>query len=176
MTTSHSWTADIIRVLRNHTTAMPMKELCRRLWEMRNHACRKMPKAFTQTVQSTLNQHTSQSEVWRKNGSRPEDNLFFSPRGKGTGEWAVHRDRAAAWLEANGEGTRGDPVMTLAMNAARELVRQAIKLRNLPQDEWPASRISEAAKALLESQGENGKILQIARQQVEAGLQTTRTL
>jgi hypothetical protein len=177
MTTLHTWTADIVRVLSGHTTAMPMKELCRRLWALRNHSGLKMPKAFTETVQSTLNHHTSQSEVWRKNGARPEDDLFYSPRGKGTGEWALRsRDRAAAWLEANGKGTRRDPVMTLAMNAARELVRQAIKLKGLDQDDWPASRITQAAKALLEAQGDDGKIIQTARRHIEAGLQTTRTL
>jgi hypothetical protein len=52
-------------------------------------------------VQSTLNGHTSQSAVWVANGSRPEDVLFYSPRKKGTGEWALcSRDKAAAWLEA----------------------------------------------------------------------------
>jgi hypothetical protein len=168
MNTLHTWTADIIRVLSGHTTAMPMKELCRRLWALRNHSALKMPKAFTETVQSALNQHTSQSERWRKNGSRPEDDLFYSPRGKRTGEWAMHRDRAAAWFEANGEGTRGDPVMTLAMNVAREIIRSAIKAKGLDMDEWPASRISQAAKALLDAQGEDGKIITAARRQVEA--------
>lgn len=71
-------------------------------------------------------------------------------------------------VRTGGGGFRGDPVMTLAMNAARELVRQAIKLKNLDADEWPASRISQAAKALLDQQGENGKIIQTARRTVEA--------
>jgi hypothetical protein len=67
-----------------------------------------------------------------------------------------------------GGGFRGDPVMTLAMNAARELIRQAIKVKGLDQDDWPAGKISTAAKALLDSQGENGKILQTARRTIEA--------
>jgi hypothetical protein len=54
------------------------------------------------------------------------------------------------------------------MNIAREMVRQAIKLKNLPDEEWPASRISQAAKALIESQGEDGKIVTTARRQVDA--------
>src|SRR5262249_13506651 len=32
--------------------------------------------------------HTSQSEVWRKNGARPEDDLFFLPSG---GSMLVYR-------------------------------------------------------------------------------------
>jgi len=48
-------------------------------------------------------------------------------------------------------GVRGDPVMTLALNIAREMVRQVIKQKKLPDDDWPPSRITTAAKALLES-------------------------
>ena len=67
-----------------------------------------------------------------------------------------------------GGGFRGDPVMSFAMGIAREMVRNAIKAKNLPQDDWPASRISQAAKALLDQQGEDGKIIQTARRAVEA--------
>jgi hypothetical protein len=163
----HNWIADIIRVLSGHTTAVPMKELCRRLWALRNAPNVKMPKDFTQTVQSALNRHTCQSVEWRKNGSRQEDDLFYSPRGKGTGEWTLHRDRAAAWLRANGEARRDDPVMTLTMNVAREIIRQAIKEQGLNPDDWPAAKISEAAKGLLDQQGEDGKIITAARKQIE---------
>jgi hypothetical protein len=71
-------------------------------------------------------------------------------------------------VRTGGGGFRGDPVMTLAMNIAREMVRAAIKAKSLDQDEWPASRISQAAKALLDNQGEDGKILQTARRQIDA--------
>jgi len=71
-------------------------------------------------------------------------------------------------VRTGGGGFRGDPVMTLAMNISRELVRQAIKTKGLDQEEWPASRVSQAAKALIDNQGENGKILATARKQVEA--------
>lgn len=71
-------------------------------------------------------------------------------------------------VRSGGGGFRGDPVMTAAMNQARDLVRAAIKAKGLSGDDWPASRISQAAKALLDSQGENGKIIQNARKQVEA--------
>jgi len=71
-------------------------------------------------------------------------------------------------IRTGGGGFRGDPVMTLAMNAAREIVRQAIKVKSLDQDEWPASRISAAARALLDTQGDDGIIVKTARQTVEA--------
>lgn len=71
-------------------------------------------------------------------------------------------------VRSGGGGFRGDPVMTLAMNMARDLVRNAVKAKKLSDDDWPASRVSQAAKALLESQGEDGKIISIARKQIEA--------
>lgn len=71
-------------------------------------------------------------------------------------------------VRTGGGGFRGDPVMTLAMNIAREMVRTAIKAKGLDSDEWPASRISQAAKALLEAQGDDGSIISTARKQVEA--------
>lgn len=58
--------------------------------------------------------------------------------------------------------------MTLAMNISREMVRMAIKSKGLNLEDWPASRISTAARALLESQGDDGKIISTARRQVEA--------
>lgn len=77
-------------------------------------------------------------------------------------------------VRTGGGGFRGDPVMTLAMNVARELVRQAVKAKGLDQDEWPASRISQAAKALLDRQGDDGKIITSARKQVEAEREAAR--
>jgi hypothetical protein len=71
-------------------------------------------------------------------------------------------------VRTGGGGFRGDPVMTLAMNSAREIIRGAIKAKGLDVDEWPASRISQAAKAILDSQGEDGKIISSARKQIEA--------
>jgi len=67
-----------------------------------------------------------------------------------------------------GGGYRGDPVMTKAMEIARELVRAALKSKSMDMEEWPAARISQTAKSLLESQGEDGKIITTARKQVEA--------
>jgi hypothetical protein len=78
-------------------------------------------------------------------------------------------------VRAGGGGFRGDPVMTLAMNAAREMVRIAIKKKNLDNDDWPASRISQVAKALLEGQGEDGEIIRSARKTIEAEREVAKT-
>lgn len=93
---SRPWAYDISRVLWA-SRSVSMHQLTRRLWELRNPAGLPMPKRFQRTVQSALNQHTSQSLVF---SGKPEDDLFYSPEGKGSGTWAVHKDRAAAWAAA----------------------------------------------------------------------------
>jgi hypothetical protein len=65
-------------------------------------------------------------------------------------------------------GTRGDPVITLAMNLARELIRRAIKNNKLNEEDWPATRVTQAARQLLDSQGDDGSLVKTARRQVEA--------
>jgi hypothetical protein len=95
------WGRDIIKVLWEVRPWMSMDQLTRKLWTLRNPSGLPMPKAFKETVQSALNQHTSQSQVFARRG-KPEDDLFYSPKGKGSGTWAVHRDRAVAWLKSRG--------------------------------------------------------------------------
>ena len=65
------------------------------VWTLRKPKDLPMPKKFEQTVQSAFNHHSAQSSVFK---SGPEDDLFYSPGGKGSGYWAVHRDKAEAWL------------------------------------------------------------------------------
>ncbi len=90
------WVYDIIRVLWGAPKdGVSMDFLCRNLWKIRDPSGLPTPKEFRATVQSALNQHTAQSSVWTGNS---EDDLFHSPLGKGSGTWAVHRQRAIAWL------------------------------------------------------------------------------
>ena len=97
------WVYDIVRVLWGHRSSQGMRieVLARELWHLREPSGLNVPKEFGKTVQSVLNQHTSQSSVWAGLGARSEDDLFYSPQGKRSGTWAVHRDRAAAWLKAH---------------------------------------------------------------------------
>lgn len=92
------WTYDIIRVLWGNRALISMDRLCHELWAKRNPSGLPMPKEFRSTVQSALNKHTRQSSEWSGN---PEDDLFYSPQGKGSGTWAVHQDRAVAWLKSH---------------------------------------------------------------------------
>jgi hypothetical protein len=56
---------------------------------LRHKAGLKLPQAFAETTQSTINHHTSQSEVWRKKGSRADDDILYSPLGEKSGTWAI---------------------------------------------------------------------------------------
>jgi hypothetical protein len=71
-------------------------------------------------------------------------------------------------VRSGGGGFRGDPVMTLAMNMARELVRKALKAKDQNMEDWPAGRISKFAKDLIDQQGENGKLITAAKKHLEA--------
>jgi hypothetical protein len=93
------WGRDIIQVLWGARPWMSMDQLTRELWTLRGSSGLPMPKKFKETVQSALNQHTSQSQVFARLG-KPEDDLFYSPQGKGSGTWAVRRERAVAWLRS----------------------------------------------------------------------------
>lgn len=92
------WAFDIIRVLWGNRSSVSVKRLCGDVWKLRNPSDLPMPKDFGRTIQSVLNKHTRQSSEW--SGKR-EDDLFYSPQGKGSGTWAVHQDRAVEWLKSH---------------------------------------------------------------------------
>ena len=65
------------------------------VWRRREPIGVNMPKKFENTVQSDYNRHTSSSSQF---SGKPEDDLFYPVGRKGSGRWAVHRDRAERWL------------------------------------------------------------------------------
>jgi len=71
-------------------------------------------------------------------------------------------------VRRGGGGVRGDPVRTLAMNIAREQIRQAVKTKGLNLEDFPAQRVTTIAQQLLTQQGDDGKLMTLARQQIEA--------
>jgi len=75
------WAYDIIRALWGSLYGVPLTSLYRDLWAMRNPVGLPMPKAFEETIRSSIYDH--------------KDDLFYSPK---RGVWAVHRKAAAAWL------------------------------------------------------------------------------
>ncbi len=95
------WIRDIIAVLAPHPNGLSMSQLLAALWAMRGPAL-PMPEPFINTLQNRLSRYTAQSNMfWHKN-PQPENNLFYSPGGKGSGTWALHRDKVADWLLHHG--------------------------------------------------------------------------
>jgi hypothetical protein len=70
------WARDIIRVLWGQRL-MRMDDLTTALWDLREPSGLPMPKAFKKTVQSMLNQHTSQSTSF---GSSIENDPLLATR------------------------------------------------------------------------------------------------
>ena len=95
----HTYVIDIIRILQGQIGIRKM-DLDAALREKRVADQEPIPKAFDKTVQSVLNQHTSQSKVFRKKNKRANDDLFYSPKGKHSGTWALRSDeRARNWVK-----------------------------------------------------------------------------
>jgi hypothetical protein len=73
-------------------------DVIERIYNMRHPSGLNMPKKFEDTVQSAYNHYCSQSLVVQKRGGKPEEELFYQVGGKGSGVWAVRRERAREWL------------------------------------------------------------------------------
>jgi hypothetical protein len=88
---------DLIKILLNCPTGLHIEQMEETLWKLR---CSTDPvrKNFRASIYATLSLHTSQSIAFRQKCKTPAQDLFFSPGGKGSGTWAVHRERAEAWL------------------------------------------------------------------------------
>jgi hypothetical protein len=79
---------------------MMKAELDKVILKKRSSRGQSIPKYFPRVVQSALNAYTSQSVVFHRMGRDRASDLFFSPEGKFSGTWAVHRGRALAFLAA----------------------------------------------------------------------------
>lgn len=92
------WVLYLIKVLWPYQSGLRRTIVMDRVRQIRAPKGLNMPKAFENTVQSAFNHHSSQSAVFAGRGAGEADDLFYSPDGKGSGKWAVHRERALAWL------------------------------------------------------------------------------
>ncbi len=92
---------DLIEVLQPRSNGLSRQLVLHTLERRRKTAGLSIPKKFEETVQSAYNQHCVDSSVFKKCGKPESEGLFYSPQGKGSGVWAVHRDKAAAWLRAH---------------------------------------------------------------------------
>ena len=95
----HPWVADLIRVLSPHRCGLQRRLVMEHMRSLRGPTVLNSPKEFENTAQSAFQRHCSQSDTFTLG---PEDDLFYWPKGKGAGVWAVHKERASAWLRARG--------------------------------------------------------------------------
>jgi hypothetical protein len=59
-----------------------------------------IPQSFEEAVQSSYNQYSIDSAVFKKRNLPDSEAIFYAPGGKGSGRWAVNNERASAWMKA----------------------------------------------------------------------------
>jgi hypothetical protein len=96
---THPYVADLIRILAPHRFGLRRRLVMNQMRHLRGPAALNQPKKFEEAVQSAFQRHSKQSKTFQLG---PEDDLFYWPRGKGGAGvvWAVHNERASAWLKA----------------------------------------------------------------------------
>lgn len=91
---------DLIRVLYPHPAGLHRSKVIDELWRRRGEKDLNMPKEFEKSVQSAFQQYAGEYATFQKRNAKSSDDIFYAPRGKGAGWWAVRLDRADAWLVA----------------------------------------------------------------------------
>jgi len=92
------YVVDLIEALAPHPEGLERLHVIRDVGRLRRKKNLPMPKRLEETVQSAFQGYSSQSAAFRGGAD-----LFHWPRGKGTGIWAVHLERAKAWLRKKGK-------------------------------------------------------------------------
>jgi hypothetical protein len=88
---------ELIHLLLDCPTGLHIEQLEQLLWKVRKPK-EPIPKNFRASIYGTLSLYSSQSLAFKKKRKAEWQDLFFSPDGKGSGVWAVHRERAESWL------------------------------------------------------------------------------
>ena len=92
----HTYVIDMIKVLLGRKYGMRNVDFHAAVWAKRHASGEPMPKKFGATIESVLNQYSSQRAVFRMKGRTAEDDLFFSPA---RGKWMLYSDdRARQWF------------------------------------------------------------------------------
>ncbi len=94
----HPYLMDLIEVLQPYPRGLSRQIVLHTLEKRRQRDGLPIPPKFEQAVQSVYNRHCVDSLVFIKRKTPLSEGLFHSPGGKGSGTWAVHSERAAAWL------------------------------------------------------------------------------
>lgn len=91
---------DLIAILYPHKNGLPRRQVINTMWKRRGQKGVNMPKAFDETIQAAFQAYAGDYAAFKARHAKVEDDLFWPPRGKGAGQWAVRQDRADAWLRA----------------------------------------------------------------------------
>jgi hypothetical protein len=96
----HPYVFDLIKVL------APYPKLRRTIaldaiWRTRKDAGLPIPRTFDSSVQAALQYYCEESKVFKARGGLPAEALFRWPDGPGAGVWAVVRETARPWVQAN---------------------------------------------------------------------------
>lgn len=94
------YVADLIQVLMPHRQGLHRRRVIEALLKIRVSKKLPIPEAFEQTVQSSFQGHASEYATFKSRHAPHSDDLFYAPRGKGAGYWAVRIDRATVWMVA----------------------------------------------------------------------------
>jgi hypothetical protein len=94
----HPYIGDLINILRKYPSGAPRRRVLELLERQRTQDGLPIPEAFEEAVQNSYNRYARGYSEFEKNKEPGEEPLFFSPHGKGRGQWAVSEDAAVAWL------------------------------------------------------------------------------
>lgn len=94
----HPYTKDLIEVLLPYPKGLTRTVVIACLERQRRENGLPIPVKFEHVIQSVYNHHSIDSSVFKKRGAPESEGLFYSPQGKGSGQWAVREAEAQAWL------------------------------------------------------------------------------
>lgn len=97
---ANPYVLDLIAILYPHKNGLPRRQVINTMWRRRGQKGVNMPKAFDETIQAAFQTYAGDYAAFQARRAKLEDDLFFAPRGKGSGRWAVRQARADAWLSA----------------------------------------------------------------------------
>lgn len=94
----HPYAKDLIEILLPYPKGLTRTMVIDCLERQRRENGLPIPEKFEHVIQSVYNHHSIDSSVFKKRGAPESEGLFYSPQGKGSGQWAVREAVAQAWL------------------------------------------------------------------------------